>query len=152
MIPSIRCILLIQTFEGLSLVAYLCPAGVPTIGYGHTAGISKADVGVLNITSKMATDYLSDDLKMVVKALEQLVRTPLNQNQFNALVSFTFNIGNKNLANSTLLVKLNSGRYDEVPAEMQRWNKAGQNVLPGLVRRREAESKLWNELPTRTTV
>jgi lysozyme len=152
MIPSGRCILLLQTFEGLSLVAYLCPAGVPTIGYGHTAGISKADVGVLTITPKLATEYLSNDLKMVVKAIEQLVRSPLNQNQFDALVSFTFNIGNKALADSTLLVKLNSGRYDEVPAEMQRWNKAGQKVLAGLVRRRAAESKLWSELPTRTVV
>ena len=142
---SPKCLHLVKLFEGLRLVAYRCPSGVPTIGYGHTDGIRTEDVGVLSITEDQANFYLIADLQKAVQVLKTLVKVPLNQNQFGALVSFTFNVGATAVAQSTLLKKLNAGEYEAIPAELKRWNKGGGKVLPGLVRRREAECELWNE-------
>lgn len=135
---------LIKSFEGLELTAYYCPAGVLTIGYGHTdaAGPPKVMLG-MQITELEANRILREDLKKYEQAVDKSVRVPLSQNQFDALVSFTFNCGIGALQKSTLLKKLNRGEYDSVPAELMKWNKAGGRELAGLTRRRRAEAKMW---------
>lgn len=134
---------LIKQFEGLYLHAYRCPAGVPTIGYGHTAGVAMGQT----ITQQQADDYLRRDVRQFERAVSRLVRVPLTQGQFDALVSFTFNLGEGALAQSTLLRLLNAGDYASAAAQFDRWNKAGGRVLPGLVRRRAAERALFEALP-----
>ena len=134
---------LIKQFEGLYLKAYSCPAGVPTIGYGHTAGVAMGQ----SITQQQADDYLRRDVRQFERAVSRLVRVPLTQGQFDALVSFAFNLGEGALAQSTLLRLLNAGDYAGAAAQLDRWNKAGGRVLPGLVRRRAAERALFEALP-----
>jgi lysozyme len=136
---------LVQKFEGLKLEAYLCPAGVWTIGYGHTKGVKKGD----KITQAEADSLLSQDLSQFGEHVEKHVRVPLHDNQFAALTSFAFNAGVGSLTSSTLLRRLNRGDYDCVPSELSKWVKAtnpktGKKVaLPGLVKRRAAEGQLW---------
>lgn len=130
---------LIKQFEGLYLKAYRCPAGVPTIGYGHTAGVAMGQT----ITQQQADDYLRRDVRQFERAVARLVTVPLTQGQFDALVSFAFNLGDGALAQSTLLRLLNAGDYAGAAAQFDRWNKAGGRVLPGLVRRRAAERALF---------
>lgn len=130
---------LIKQFEGLYLKAYRCPAGVPTIGYGHTAGVAMGQT----ITQQQADDYLRRDVRQFERAVSRLVTVPLAQGQFDALVSFSFNLGEGALAQSTLLRLLNAGDYAGAAAQFDRWNKAGGRVLPGLVRRRAAERALF---------
>ena len=130
---------LIKNFEGLYLNAYRCPAGVPTIGYGHTAGVAMGQT----ITQQQADDYLRRDVRQFERAVSRLARVPLTQGQFDALVSFAFNLGEGALAQSTLLRLLNAGDYAGAAAQFDRWNKAGGRVLPGLVRRRAAERALF---------
>ena len=130
---------LIKQFEGLHLKAYRCPAGVPTIGYGHTAGVAMGQT----ITQQQADDYLRRDVRQFERAVSRLVSVPLTQGQFDALVSFAFNLGEGALAQSTLLRLLNAGDYAGAAAQFDRWNKAGGRVLPGLVRRRAAERALF---------
>lgn len=130
---------LIKQFEGLYLNAYRCPAGVPTIGYGHTAGVAMGQT----ITQQQADDYLRRDVRQLERAVARLVTVPLTQGQFDALVSFAFNLGEGALAQSTLLRLLNAGDYAGAAAQFDRWNKAGGRVLPGLVRRRAAERALF---------
>jgi lysozyme len=132
---------LIKEFEGFRALAYLCPAGVWTIGWGHTRGVTEHD----RVTEEMATDMLIEDLAWSEAAVKQYVTVPLNQNQFDALVSFTFNLGQGALAQSTLLRLLNSGEYTAAALQFGRWVKAGTQTLPGLVRRREAERALFEE-------
>lgn len=134
---------LIKQFEGLYLKAYRCPAGVPTIGYGHTAGVAMGQT----ITQQQADDYLRRDVRQFERAVERLVKVPLTQGQFDALVSFAFNLGEGALAQSTLLRLLNAGDYAGAAAQFDRWNKAGGRVLPGLVRRRAAERALFEARP-----
>lgn len=134
---------LIKQFEGLYLKAYRCPAGVPTIGYGHTAGVAMGQT----ITQQQADDYLRRDVRQFERAVSRLVRVPLTQGQFDALVSFAFNLGEGALAQSTLLRLLNAGDYAGAAAQFDRWNKAAGRVLPGLVRRRAAERALFEENP-----
>jgi len=130
---------LIRHFEGCRLDAYLCPAGVWTIGYGHTADVKEGD----SIDQEAAEAFLIEDLEKFEQAVTRLVEVPLTQQQFDALVSWTFNLGAGNLAESTLLRKLNNYQYAEVPEQMMRWVKAGGQVLDGLVRRRAAEAALF---------
>lgn len=131
---------LIKEFEGLCLTAYKCAAGVWTIGYGHTEGVT----GAMVITDATASELLAKDLEKFEAGVEGLVKVEINQNQFDALVSFAFNVGLGNLAKSTLLKKINSGRpVGEVQAEFLRWNKAGGKVLAGLTKRRNAEAYLF---------
>ena len=130
---------LIKQFEGLYLKAYRCPAGVPTIGYGYTAGVAMGQT----ITQQQADDYLRRDVRQFERAVARLVTVPLTQGQFDALVSFAFNLGEGALAQSTLLRLLNAGDYAGAAAQFDRWNKAGGRVLPGLVRRRAAERALF---------
>lgn len=134
---------LIKQFEGLYLKAYRCPAGVPTIGYGHTAGVAMGQT----ITQQQADDYLRRDVRQFERAVARLVTVPLTQGQFDALVSFAFNLGEGALAQSTLLRLLNAGDYAGAAAQFDRWNKAGGRVLPGVVRRRAAERALFEARP-----
>lgn len=130
---------LIQKFEGLRLIAYKCPAGVWTIGYGHTEGVQPN----MKIDKAQATQFLKEDLKSSEKYVNQYVKVAINQNQFDALVSFTFNCGCGALKSSTLLKKLNNGDYAGAANEFLRWNKANGKVLNGLVKRRKAEKELF---------
>ena len=130
---------LIKKFEGCELESYRCSADVSTIGYGHTKDVSDGD----NCTQDEADQMLTDDLEEFEGYVDKLVTVDLEQNQFDALVAWTFNLGPKNLKSSTMLKELNAGNYEKVPSEMKRWNKAGGKTLDGLIRRREAESLLW---------
>ena len=136
---SLEGIDLIKHFEGCELEAYKCPAGVWTIGYGHIKGVQEGDV----ITEQQADDMLVEELEEYENYIHNLVNCPLNQNQFDALVSWVYNLGSSNLQASTLLKVLNAGDYAGVPAQMLRWNKAGGKVLEGLTRRRQAEADLF---------
>jgi len=136
---------LLKKFEGCKLTAYRCPANVCTIGYGHTtsAGAPPVKDG-MTITQQQANDILSRDLVKYETAVHNMVHQPLNQRQFDVLVDFVYNAGDKNLQSSTLLKKVNAAKFDEVPAELMKWTKGGGKVLPGLVRRRQAESAWWS--------
>ena len=137
---------LIKKFEGLELEAYQCAAGVWTIGYGHTKGVQPDDIW----SEDHANHMLEEELEEFESYINDLVTCPLSQDQFDALVSWVYNLGGGNLNASTMLKVLNAGQYEEVPAQMMRWNKAGGKVLEGLTRRRQAEANLfmgksWNE-------
>ena len=130
---------LIKHFEGCELEAYKCPAGVWTIGYGHIKGVKEG----MTITESQAEEMLKSELNEYEGYINNLVTAELNQNQFDAMLSWVYNLGGGNLKASTLLKVLNSGDYDGVPAQMMRWNKAGGKVLEGLTRRRQAEADLF---------
>lgn len=137
-------LLLIKQFEGVKLKAYQCPAGVWTIGVGHTsaAGRPKVTPGMV-ISPQEADRILAMDMVAVDVELEMLVKTKLTQNQWDAIASWAFNCGTTALAKSTLLKRINAGQFDKVPAEFMKWTKANGKELPGLVRRRRAEAKMW---------
>jgi len=129
---------LIKTYEGIRLKAYKCPAGVWTIGYGHTVGVAPGQI----ITLKEATELLRKDIKL----FEDNVNTQLDdltQGQFDALVSFSFNVGIYALNRSTLLNRLREGDIAGAANEFLRWNKAGGRTLLGLVARRKDERRLF---------
>jgi lysozyme len=130
---------LIKHFEGCELEAYKCAAGVWTIGYGHIKTAVEGKV----ITQEEADNLLVEEIIEYEDYVRAAVEVPLKQYQFDALVSWTFNLGNGNLNASTMLKVLNAGDYEGVPAQMARWNKAGGKVLEGLIRRREAEGLLF---------
>jgi lysozyme len=134
---SQRGIDLIKHFEGLRLEAYRCPADVPTIGYGHTQGVKLGD----KITEQEAEDLLRKDLATFERGVNRAVYIPITQGQYDALVSFAFNLGMGALLKSTLLRKLNAG--SDASGEFARWVNAGGKRLDGLVRRREAERALF---------
>jgi|TARA_A100000172_G_scaffold80509_2_gene70270 lysozyme len=133
---------LIKKFEGCELKAYQCSANVWTIGYGHTRGVKEGD----EISADKAEYILLEDLIEFEKYVDQLVTVSLNQDQFDALVAWTFNLGPTNLKESTMLLRLNEAQYDDVPAQMARWNRSGGEVLEGLNRRRKAEGLLFQGL------
>lgn len=144
---------LVKEFEGLRLKAYKCPAGVWTIGYGHTSSAGKPTVDAeLVITKEQAEDILKRDLTQYEDCVREQVQIGITQGQFDALVDFTYNVGVGAFAKSTLLKRINAGRFDEVPAEFMKWTKGGGKELPGLVRRRRAEVKLWRGLDTELPV
>jgi lysozyme len=130
---------LIKKFEGCELDSYICSGGVWTIGYGHTAGVKQGD----KINQDEADHLLTGDLEEFEGYVSNAVEVALDQNQFDALVAWTFNLGPSNLKSSTMLKVLNEENYSKVPSEMKRWNKAGGKVLEGLIRRREAEALLF---------
>ncbi|MFT0892755.1 lysozyme [Pseudochelatococcus sp. G4_1912] len=130
----------LKQWEGCRLTVYRDPAGIWTIGYGHTGPDVKLG---MQITQAQADKLLMDDLARFELAVDRLVKVPLTDNQFGALVSFAFNVGVHAFQQSTLLRKLNKGGYSAVPAELSRWNKVGSKVLDGLVNRRAAEADLW---------
>ena len=131
---------LIKNFEGCRLTAYRCPANILTIGYGHTG----ADVSTgQKITQEQAEKLLKSDLLVHCNNVSRLVKVPLTQNQFDALVSFEFNVGYGNFASSTMLKLLNQKKYREAAAQFDRWVYANRKVLAGLVKRRAAEKTLF---------
>ncbi len=134
---------LVKHFEGLYLTAYRCPAGVPTIGYGHTAGVAMGET----ITAAQAEAFLSADLTAAAAQVDRLVTVALNPDQRGALASFVFNLGAGSLASSTLLKLLNAGDYAGAAGQFGRWVYATVNgvktQLPGLVARRAAELALF---------
>jgi len=132
---------ILKYFEGCRLEAYQDSVGVWTIGYGHTKGVLEG----MTITQEGAEQLLQTELEEYEGYIEKYVTVPLTQNQFDALVCWVYNLGPTNFKNSTLLKELNSGNYTAAGKEITRWNKAGGKVLAGLVRRREAEAKLFNE-------
>lgn len=142
-ITSIEGINLIKKYEGLKLQAYRDVAGILTIGYGHTKDVKPG----MTINEEAAELYLKIDLKEVEKAVKELVTVELTQNQFDALVSFVFNVGYINFKKSTLLKKINEGKFLEAGEEFMKWTKArqpgGLRELPGLVKRRAEEKALF---------
>lgn len=135
---------LIAQFEGCYLQAYLCPAKVWTIGIGTTVypngvKVKKGD----KCTLEQAHEYLAHDMIEFEKTVNDSVKVPLSQNQFDALVSLTYNIGSTAFKNSTLLKKLNAKDFTGAADQFLRWNKGGGKVMKGLVRRREAERALF---------
>jgi lysozyme len=112
---------LIKHFEGCELEAYKCAAGVWTIGYGHTKDVQEGDVWNKEKADFMLWRELEDEYEVYVN---DLVTVPINQCQFDALVSWVYNLGPANLKSSTMLKKLNAGKYEEVPNQIKRWNKA----------------------------
>lgn len=138
---------LIKKFEGCALNAYKCPAGVLTIGYGHTNNVRVDDV----ITQKEAEDLLKIDLAQFEAGVSAAVKVALTQEQFDALVSFTYNLGVGALQSSTLLKKLNAGDYAGAADQFPLWNKVGRTIFEGLVRRRAAEKDLFLSKTSKTT-
>ena len=130
---------LIKSFEGLRLTAYQDAVGVWTIGYGTTRNVRRG----MRISRDQAEAFLQEDLVRFEKAVSDAVKVPINDNQFSALVSFTYNVGSGALRSSTLLKKLNRGDINGAANEFPRWNKAGGRVLAGLTRRRNAERALF---------
>lgn len=132
---------LIKSHEGRRLSSYRCPAGVWTVGYGSTGPHVKEG---MRITINEADQLLLKDVARFEARVNQLVKVPLTQGQFDALVSFDFNTGA--LHSSTLLKRLNEGHYSNIPAQLMRWTRGGGRELPGLVRRRRDEAELWRSL------
>jgi lysozyme len=146
---------LLKQWEGFKLNVYNDSAGLPTIGVGHLITQSERSSGNIvidgvavkyagGLTQQQVLDLLSQDVKPAEQSVNNGVKVPLNQNQFDALVSFTFNVGGGAFAGSTLLKVLNQKQYTEVPNQLLRWTKAGGKVVQGLVNRRQNEIKLWN--------
>lgn len=139
----------VKEFEGLRLKAYKCPAAVWTIGYGHTSAAGNPIVTPeLAITEDEAEEILARDMGQYEDAVRKFVKVEITQGQFDALVDFAYNAGVGALQKSTLLKKVNAEKFDEVPAEFMKWTKGGGRELPGLVRRRRADVKLWRGLDT----
>lgn len=146
---------LFKDWEGLVTHVYLDSGGEPTIGIGHLLTRSERTSGKIVIRGR-ATQYrdglseqqcwhlLEQDLEGVEKTVNQAVMVPLNQNQFDALVSFTFNVGDTAFCDSTLLRLLNQRQYDQVPAQLIRWVRDNGQVVQGLINRRQKEIALWN--------
>lgn len=137
---SDEAIALIKRWEGLRLTSYECEAGVWTVGYGHTKTARPRQT----ISEGDANRLLRADLAEFSAAIERLVKVPLTDNQFGALVSWCFNVGTGAAAKSTLVKKLNQGDYESVPVELMRWNKVKGRVVEGLTNRRAAEVGLWS--------
>lgn len=135
---------LIKRFESLRLEVYCCPSGIPTIGYGHTAGVT---LGMSPITAELAEEWLREDLARFEKAVTDAVRVPLQQHEFDALVAFVFNVGVSAFRTSTLVRHLNDGDRAGAAAEFPKWNKGTVNgklvVMPGLIARRLRERQLF---------
>ena len=140
---------IIKESEGLELKPYLCPSKIPTIGYGTTVYPNGQRVSMSDpsISKQQAEQYLRHDLRQFEQEVSNLVKVPLNTNEFSALVSFVYNIGASQFSKSTLLRLLNSDTVskERVADEFLRWNKSNGRVLPGLVDRREKERDLFLE-------
>jgi lysozyme len=132
---------LLKRSEGFRSKTYLDVAGFPTIGYGHK--IVAPESYPQGITEAYACKLLSADVYCAEKSVARLVKVPLSQGQFDALVDFTFNLGAGRLASSTLLAQLNAANYDVAAHELLKWDHAGHKELAALKARREAEYKLW---------
>lgn len=140
---SDRAINFIADFEGFVGKIYKDAAGYPTIGYGHLLKPGEENKFSKGISKSEAIQLLKEDVREAERAVNRLVDVPISQNEFDALVSFTFNLGQGNLRSSTLLKKLNENDKEEAGNQFLRWNRAGGKVLAGLVRRREAERDMF---------
>lgn len=137
---------LIKRFEGLKLKPYLCPAGIPTIGYGNTYYPSGAKVKQTDpaINQAKADELLKFLIQSYEKDVDSFCRDDISQHQFDALTSFAYNCGSRNLKSSTLLKKVNLNPNDPtIRAEFMKWNKGAGKVLAGLTKRRQAEADLY---------
>jgi lysozyme len=132
---------LVKHFEGYSPIVYEDAAGYPTIGFGHL--IKPGEKTQEPLLGDAAERLLQKDIAPKAAAVNQYVRVPLFQGQYDSLISWTYNLGEGALKSSTMLKKINAGRHDEVPGQMKRWNRAGGKVLKGLERRHEAEAALY---------
>jgi lysozyme len=146
---------LFKEWEGLVTHEYLDSGGAPTIGIGHLLTRSERTSGKIMIkgqpldyrnglTEQQCWDLLDQDLDVTEQTVNTAVTVTLNQNQFDALVSFTFNVGDGAFRGSTLLKLLNQGQYGQVPAQLRRWTKDNGHEVQGLINRREKEIALWN--------
>lgn len=132
-------IALIKRFEGFAPKPYMCPAGIITIGYGHTRRAAQFSV----VTEAQADALLREDVQQAERAVAKLIHVPLTQGQYDALVSFTFNLGAAALQRSTLRRVINREAHVDVPRQLQRWVFAGGRKLKGLVARRAAEAEIY---------
>lgn len=134
---------IVKQFESCRLKAYLCPVGIPTIGWGHTKDVNLGDT----CTQEQADVWLQEDWAESIKDVQRYIKVPLQQNQLQALASFVYNLGANAFAKSTLLKKVNVQDWEGAEKEFGRWVygtvKGVKGILPGLVRRRLAESKLF---------
>ena len=147
MVPSPNFLELIKQFEGFSPRVYRCPAGILTIGYGHVLQ-PKSTIGNItecNINQAQAEQLLQADAALAGAAVQRLIQVRLSQNQFDALVSFVFNLGAGRLQMSRLRAVINRGEHADAPAEFRRWVYGGGRKLPGLVARRAAEAELYSK-------
>lgn len=138
--------LLITEFEGFSAKPYLCPAKIPTIGFGNTYYPDGKRVTLLDkeITKVQAFEIFKSVADRFGSAVSKLVTSPLNQNQFNALVSIAYNIGTGNFASSTLLKKVNKNHNDiTIALEFKKWNKVNKKEVAGLTKRRIYEANIY---------
>lgn len=134
------CYDLIREFEGFASKPYVCPGKKLTIGYGHV--IKKGEV-LDHITKRQGYELLIKDVEVFEAHIRKTVKVDITQHMFDALVSFTFNLGGANFNKSTLRKKLNQGNYKGAQEEFSKWIYARKKILPGLVRRREAEAELF---------
>ena len=141
---SEKCLALIKHFEGYERFPYVCAGGKATIGYGHCLKAGET-FPIKGLSESEATELLCKDLEGFESRVLDMVTVPLTQGQFDALVSFCFNLGPGALQKSTLLRLLNAGHYEQAAEQFDRWNRAGGKVLAGLVKRREAERALFLE-------
>jgi lysozyme len=138
---------LMHEFEGLKLQAYLCPAKIPTIGYGNTFYENGTKVKLGDKITKERADELFTNIVNKNFNIKPLLKVQLNENQYSALVCFAYNVGMANLKASTLLKKVNfNPEWEQIRGEFLRWNKAGGKELAGLTRRRTAEANLYFKL------
>ena len=134
---------LIKRFEGFASEIYVCPGGWPTIGYGHVVRDGERDRFAARIDEAAAEELLRFDVETAERAVLRLICVPLEDGQFDALASFTFNLGAGALQRSTLRRKVNREVHGVVPAEFRRWVWAGGRKLKGLMRRRRVEAELY---------
>jgi lysozyme len=137
--PSGAARALVRNAEGCRLQAYACPAGVPTIGVGHTRSVKLGD----RCTVQQADLWLTQDLEDAAAVVSSLVKVPLTQGQFDALVSFVFNFGAVKFGGSTLLILLNKGLYGSAAAQFPLWCHVDDKIEAGLVKRRAAEQAMF---------
>jgi len=135
---------LTERFEGVRLTAYPDSVGVWTIGYGHTHGVQPGDT----CTQDQANQWLQEDTAWATNVVNSLITVQLTQNEFDALVDFTFNLGSGSLRHSTLLRLVNQGKFKAAANEFDKWDHAGGKVIAGLLRRRQAEADLFNNTTT----
>ena len=138
---------IIKKWEGFMPEAYLCPGGVPTIGFGSTRYENGDEVTLddCDIDRKRGEEILLHYIKEVAAQVRSVLKHDLTDNQEAALISFTYNLGIGNLKRSTLLLLINGGPMNQnIPREIKRWNKAGGKVLAGLTARREEEANMWS--------
>ncbi len=136
---------LIKKFEGCETTAYQDSVGVWTIGFGHTKGVEEGQTCSIEDAESM----LADEMDEYEGYINNMVKVDLQQHEFDALVAWVYNLGPTNLGESTMLKVLNGGQFDRVPDEMNRWTRAGGKILEGLVRRRQAESLMFQDLDWR---